>query len=225
MYGLLVCRRVGPGDPNPAATACAQQAFYRFVSGLCASFWRCTRICAAIGLASQGRRDVVKRFQSLTLCKSNPGGVQRQPTRSLSPDGSRYFTLGKIARTSRVRYKYTYALEPSATGESESHGPTSMDAKPTSVDILDTERRTQNDGKWTSPAHRQTRFITGLIAAKAAVLSSSREWPPLPSSKRAELQVLFDAVIFKKPVLPGGLHRSRGSSWAHKRCAAPTWCL
>ena len=173
IYGLLDSRRAGWGDCNPTATACVQQVFYRFVSGLCASFWRCPHICAAIGLASQGRRDVIKRFQSLTLCKSNPGGVQRQPTRSLSPDGSRYFTLGKIARTSRVRYKYIYALESSATGESESHGPTSMDAKPTSVDILDTERRTQNDGKWTSPAHRQTRFITGLIAAKAAVRSSS----------------------------------------------------
>mgnify|MGYP004082314855 CR=1 FL=1 len=52
------------------------------------------------------------------------------------------------------------------------------------------------------------RFESVLLAAKAAVLSSSREWPPLPSSKRAELQVLFDAVIFKKPVLPGGLHKA-----------------
>ena len=173
IYGLLDSRRVGRGDCNPTTTACVQQAFYRFVSGLCASFWRCRRICAAIWLASHGRRDVVKRFQPLTLCKGNPGGVQRQPTRSLSPDGSRYFTLGKIARTSRVSYKYTYSLGPSAAGESESHGPTSMDAKLTSVDILDAERRTQNDGKWTSPVHSQTRFIAGLIAAKAAVWSSS----------------------------------------------------
>ena len=102
IYGLLDSRRAGWGDCNPTATACVQQVFYRFVSGLCASFWRCTRTCAAIWLASHGRRDVVKRFQPLSFCKGNPGGVQRQPTRSLSPDGSRHFTLQKIARTSRV---------------------------------------------------------------------------------------------------------------------------
>ena len=60
IYGLLDSRREGRGDCNSTATECVQQAFYRFVSGLCASFWRCTRICAATGLASHGHRDVVK---------------------------------------------------------------------------------------------------------------------------------------------------------------------
>ena len=47
MYGLLKSRRVGPGDSNLTATACVQQAFYRFVSGLCTVCGRHTRLCAA----------------------------------------------------------------------------------------------------------------------------------------------------------------------------------
>ena len=38
MYGLLDSRRICRGDYNPTTTACMQQALYRFVSGLCASF-------------------------------------------------------------------------------------------------------------------------------------------------------------------------------------------
>ena len=46
-YGLLKSRWAGPGDSNLTATACVQQAFYRFVSGLCTVCGRHTRLFAA----------------------------------------------------------------------------------------------------------------------------------------------------------------------------------
>ena len=56
-YGLLIHRRVGPGDPNLAATACVQQAVYRFFRGLGIVFGKHTRCFTTIALFQHGPSD------------------------------------------------------------------------------------------------------------------------------------------------------------------------
>ena len=180
-YGLLIPRWVGPGNTNLTAAACVQQAVYRFCRGLCTSFQRRTRPCATIGLFRHGPRDVAKRSPPLSLCKSDLSGVHRQWARSLSPNGLRYFERESFVRASRVRSRHVFTANSSAAGTAESERLATIRAKPTSVDLLDAERGTQNYGKWTSRGPIWVRFKSGLTAAKAAVASSSRERDPLPS--------------------------------------------
>ena len=88
-----------------------------------------------------------------------------------------------------------------------------------------------------------------FVSAKAAVLSSSREWPPLPSRKRAESGGLFDTVHFQKAGFargpgpacqqPADRHECIQHAFscicfcmlqniilnAHAACHASSWCL
>ena len=54
-----------------------------------------------------------------------------------------------------------------------------------------------------------------MLAAKAAVLPSSRERPPLPSRERAESGGLFDAVHFQKAGFARGPVGAPGGARAH----------